>query len=87
MIWPEPVKPLSPSSFFARPKSVTRGIAGLVEQDVGRLQVAVDHAALMGILDRLGHLHHQRGGFAGRQRTVRPTLWERLWPSTKPMLK
>ena len=70
MIWPEPVSPLSPSSFLASPKSVTRGLPLLVEEDVGRLEVAVDHAALVGVLDRLGHLHHQLGGLAGRQRAL-----------------
>ena len=78
MIWPEPVSPLSPSSFLASPKSVTRGLPSLVEQDVGRLQVAVDHAALVGVFDRLGDLRHQLGRLAGRQRAVGQPLREAL---------
>ena len=78
MIWPEPVSPLSPSSFFASPKSVTRGLPALVEEDVGRLEVAVDHAVPMGILDRLGDLHQQRGGLAWRQRSVGDLLRQAL---------
>ena len=30
------------------------GLALLVEQDIGRLQVAVEDAALVGVMDRLG---------------------------------
>ena len=32
-----------------------------VEQDVRRLEVAVQHAALMGVMDRPRHLHHDLG--------------------------
>ena len=77
-IWPEPVSPLSVSSFLARPKSVTRGLPFGVEQDVGRLQVAVDHPALVGELDGFRHLHHQLGGLPGQQRAIGQAVGEAL---------
>ena len=62
-------------------------VAVLVEQDVGRLQVAVNHAALVGILDGLGDAWRisaaaSRGGSGPSARR-----WERLCPSTKPIEK
>ena len=53
-------------------------VAFLVEQDVARLEVAVDHAALVGIVDRVGHRGHQRGRLAGRQRPVGQPLRQAL---------
>ena len=50
MICPGPVSPLSPCTFFASPKSVTRGLPALIDQDICRLDVAMDHAPSMGIL-------------------------------------
>ncbi len=35
------------------------GLAPLVEEDVGRLEVAVQDAALVRVVHRAGHLHHQ----------------------------
>ena len=46
------VSPLSPSTRLARPKSVTCGSPLAVEQDVGRLEVAVQDAALVGVVHR-----------------------------------
>ena len=48
---PDWVSSLSPSTRLARPKSVTWGCPSRVEQDVGRLQVAVEDAALVGVVD------------------------------------
>ena len=58
----------------------------LIKQDVARLQVAVNHAALMGIFDGLGDFDHQLCSFA---RGSGPSFsrCERLWPSTNPIEK
>ena len=69
-IWPLAVRPLSPPTFLASPKSVTLGCPALVEKHVGRLQVAMNDAARMGIGDGLGRCPSQLGGFAWRQRSV-----------------
>ena len=86
MIWPEPVSPLSPCTFLASPKSVTRGLPLPVEQDVGGLQVAVNHAALVGVFDGLADAADQLGGVAGGSGPS-ARRWERLCPSTKPIEK
>ncbi len=59
-------------------------VALLVEQDVARLQVAVNHAALVGILDRVGHRGHQRGRLAGRKRPARPAAGTGSGPRRSP---
>ena len=41
-----------------QPKVADQRFAVLVEQDVARLQVAVDHALLMGVVDGAGHRLH-----------------------------
>ena len=78
MIWPLAVSPLSPSSLLASPKSVTRGWPVGVEQDVGRLEVAVDDAVLVGVLRRprrpADQLRPPRAGAAGRRRPLRQAL-------------
>ena len=53
-------------------------VAVLVEQDVARLEVAVNHAALVGIVDRFGNRGHQRGRLAGRKRSVGQPLGQAL---------
>ncbi len=53
-------------------------IAVPVEQDVGRLQVTVDHAAPVGILDGVGNAPSQPGGLSGRQRSVGQALGEAM---------
>ncbi len=55
---------------FRKPKVGYPRIAFLIEQNVARFQVAVNHATLMGILDRVGDHYHQRGCFAATQRTL-----------------
>ena len=81
------VRPLSPSSRLARPKSVTCGWPSRVEQDVGRLEVAVEDAALVGVVDRPGDRRPPAGrGRAGRRRS-RPGRRARLPPSTSFMVK
>ena len=42
---------MSPSTFFARPKSAINGVSSLVKEHVGRFQVAVDNAMLVHIVD------------------------------------
>ncbi len=37
------------------------GLAGGIEEDVARLEVAVEQAALVGVVDGVGHLGHQQG--------------------------
>ena len=54
MIWPEPVSPLSPCDLLGQAEVGDPRVAVPVEQDVGRLEVAVDHAVLVGVLDGLG---------------------------------
>ena len=49
---------------------MTLGRPFLVEQDVVRLEVAMDDASIMGVLDRLGDLLHQRRRLARGQRSV-----------------
>ena len=75
MIWPDPVSPLSPLDFLRQPEVGHSRVAALVEQDVGRLHVAVNHAALVGILDRLGTFTisaaASRGGMGRRPRVGR----------------
>ncbi len=48
------------------------GAEGRVEQDVRRLEVAVQHTAPVGVLDRLGYALEQRGRLPRRQRALPP---------------
>ena len=66
MICPLAVKPLSDCTFLARPKSVTRGPALRIQEHIGRLEVAVDHAPLVGVVHCLGDLLDEPSGFARR---------------------
>ena len=43
------------------------GRAATIEQDVGRLQIAVNHAALVSIMNGPRHVHHQGCRVALRQ--------------------
>ena len=49
------------SSALARPKSVTQTVPAGVEQEVRRLDVAVEDALLVGVLQGVGHLHADPG--------------------------
>ena len=61
-------------------------IAIAIEQDIGRLQITVNHVVLVGILDGLTDTADQIGGLsAGSGPSAR--RWERLCPSTKPIEK
>ena len=51
------------------------GLALGVEQDVGRLQVAVQDAALVGVVDGLGDLGDQPRGGPRVGRVARPAAW------------
>ena len=53
------------------------GVALFVDQDVPRLEVAVEHALFVRVLDRPGRLAEELGGFPGIQRPVRDPLPER----------
>ena len=61
MIAPDRVSSLSPSTRLARPKSVDVGLPLGVHQDIGRLQVAMEDAPLMGMMDRTCRHGHQPG--------------------------
>ena len=74
MIWPLAVSSLSVSSLLASPKSVTRGAPGCVDQDVGRLEVAMQDMVLMGVLHGQGDLLHE----LGRPSRGRVALGDRL---------
>ena len=54
------VSSASASTRLARPKSVTCGWPCVVDQDVGRLEVAVEDAPHVGVVHRLGRLGQQR---------------------------
>ena len=58
---PDCVRSPSPSIRRARPKSVTCGCVALVDQDVRRLQVAMEDSALMGVVHRLRDDRDQPG--------------------------
>ena len=62
-------------------------VAVLVEQDVGRLQVAVDDAVLVGILDRLGDASRSVPAASRDGSGPSASRWDRLCPSTKPIEK
>src|SRR5262249_38117534 len=53
-------------------------IAVCVQEDVRGLQVPMDHAARMGILDRFGDPSQEQGGFTRRQRPLYQPLSEAL---------
>ena len=77
-----------PRRRLARPKSVTCGCAVGVEQDVGRLQVAVQDAALVGVVDGPGDRRQQSAAAAsGSRRQRRGMRPPRLPPSISFMLK
>src|SRR5207249_11883085 len=48
----------------------------LLEQDVLRLDIAVQNASVVGVLHRLGHLPHQPSRVLGRQGALRQQLLE-----------
>ena len=56
--------PSSPSIRLARPKSRNVGMALVIQQDVGRFQVAVKDAALVGVVNGVGDLRHDPRGLA-----------------------
>ncbi len=49
------------------PKSASRGRAVLIQQHVGRLEIAVQHALAVGVQQADGHVAKQAHGFARRQ--------------------
>ena len=74
IIWPNSVNIVRSVSFcavaLATPKSITLGTGSAVvlgHQDVRRLEVAVDDALLMGMLDGLADRHEQFQPLAERQ--------------------
>ena len=81
--WPVRVRSESPSSRRARPKSVMRGWSCGVNQDVGRLEVAVQNAVLVGVVDRLGNGLEISGRAAWPAAVRCPTNCARFCPSTK----
>ena len=54
----------SPASRLARPKSIRNGRSVLGHHDVRRLDVAVDHALLVGVLQSVGEAGDQLGRLA-----------------------
>src|SRR5437899_2797497 len=64
-IWPSMVMVISPASRLAKPKSITTG-APSGRHDVRRLDVAMHHALLVGIVQGLRHVGDQLGGLARR---------------------
>ena len=78
MIWPLAGQTAVALHLLGQPEVGDPRVAVLVEEDVGRLEVAVDHAALVGVLDGLGDLADQPGGLARGQRTVGKALGEAL---------
>ena len=63
-------------SMRARPKSVIQSFAGGVEQQVGRLDVAVEDAVLVGVVQGLGGLHAEAGDGAV---VVGGRVWGGVW--------
>ncbi len=65
-----------------RPGAARAAFAGLrvrrFDQDIARLDVAVDQALLVGVVQRLGHLRHQRRRLAERQAPVLKQVPRRL---------
>ena len=86
MICPEPVSPLSPCSFLASPKSVTRGLPfwssrmlpGLRSRWITPRRWAYSIASATFAINSAA----SRGG-----KGPSASRCARLWPSTKPMLK
>ena len=70
MTWPRAGQPAVRLDPLGQAEVGDLRLALPVEQDVGRLEVAVDDAALVGVVDGLGHLGHQPGRLARRQRAV-----------------
>ena len=66
---PLAVRSLSPCTRLAKTEVGYARLALLVDQDVGRLQVAMDHAPAVGVGNRPRHLLDQAGRLAGWQRT------------------
>ena len=62
-------------------------LARRVEQDVGRLQVAVQDAALVGVMHRPRHRRQQPGRRLAASAANVPTCRARLPPSISFMLK
>ena len=71
---------------FGEPEVGDAGSSTLVEKDVARLEIAMDHTSLVGILDGLGDFEDERGRRARGQRAFEKAI-ARLFPSTNPMLK
>ena len=70
---------------LGQPEVGDPGIAVPIEQDVPRLEVAVDHAAPVGILDRLGDRRPSAPAASRGGSGPSASRWARLSPSTKPM--
>ena len=62
------------------------GLAVFVHQDVARFQIAVDDAALMGMLDRFADLDHQRQSLA-RVQMLRFGVFDQGLPWMSSMAK
>jgi hypothetical protein len=67
-----------PESSRSTPRVGDPWAAILIEQDIGRLQVAVNDVAPVGILDGLSDLHHQLGGFSCGQGAVAQAMRKAL---------
>ena len=73
MIWPAAVSVAHGPCGLAWPHQLRQAEVGdlhpalLVQQDVLRLDVAVDHAVVVGVLQRLADLRHDGQGFLGRE--------------------
>ena len=78
--------PLSTRDLFRQTEVRDARVAILVEQDIGRLQIAVNDAALVGKLNGLGDAPDS--SVASRGGSGPPASRSaRLWPSTKPIEK
>ena len=64
------------------PKSATRVLPSVGEQDVLGLDVAVDHAVLVGVLERAGRLARDPERVVHRELPLAPSRSRQLSPST-----
>src|SRR5262245_66591556 len=63
---------------FSQAKIGDMGLAGRVEHDVARLDVSMQHAALMSVMNGTSHRGQQSRGALERRRAARQRLTERL---------